>query len=67
MTPTHVVLREFSGADGVRFRSRQQIDASRWPNASALIRAHYIRERTVSEAAREQSPAPSTRPIRQKG
>jgi len=59
---THVVVKAFGGPGDARYVPGQVVDAAAWPNARSLTAARYIRERTVSEAAKDQS----ARPIRGK-
>ena len=60
---THVVVKAFGGPGETRFAPGQVVDATAWPNRTALVRARYLRERTVIEASKDQQ----ARPIRVKG
>lgn len=63
MQGTHVVVKAFGGPGEARFIPGQVVDAAAWPNARSLVAARYLRERTVTEAAKDQQ----ARPIRGKG
>jgi hypothetical protein len=60
---THVVVKAFGGPGDTRYVPGQVVDATAWPNSRSLVAARFLRERTVLEAAKEQT----TRPIRGKG
>jgi hypothetical protein len=56
---THVVVKGFGGPGDTRFTPGQVVDATAWPNVSALIASRYIRPRTVMEARDKQPSAPA--------
>jgi hypothetical protein len=58
---THVVVRQFNGPAGTVFQSGQQVNASEWRNLPNLVRARYLRPKTVVEAAQETAAAKPTR------
>ena len=57
------MVKAFGGPGEARFIPGQVVDAAAWPNARSLVAARYLRERTVTEAAKDQQ----ARPIRGKG
>jgi len=51
---THVVVKPFDGAPGVRFNVGQRVNANDWPNARTLVRMRFLRDLLATEVPRGQ-------------